>query len=194
MSTLGRSGFRAALLGMLLVLALVTSAVAVSNPMTSTLAGTGPNSSRTFTLVAQVTEQPTYFHYEYTLTFDPTWSPRPLSSFSVANLDRLAFTNAGTSLPGNFVSPVFNPLDPNQNSVLWTATTPLQYSAGGSARFWFDSIYPYQVVSTSAAGGGISASGQTLGMIPEPTTLAAVSLGFAGLCGGLLRRLRARKA
>jgi hypothetical protein len=187
MSKVIRFGLLTAL--MLAVIAALTCATwaGPSNPYSSTLVSALGGYSDD--LVATVTEFGGVYHYEYELAFSDSYLVNadqgikaPLTTFSVGNLLDLEFVNAGND--GGLLNPVHGVT--SLNSVLWkNGTVPV----GTTVKFWFDSPHPYQEVGVTMQGGRV-ASGTTLGMVPEPTTMATVMLGIAGFGGTLLRRHR----
>ncbi len=176
-----------------LVLALAVIAVgpvlAVDNPYPSTLVSS--TGSYQNDLVATVTWDVDHYKYFYELSFFQTYvNPTtgyqyPLTVFSVGNTSNYVFRNAGNDVGWN--NPNHNPV--SGNSVLWNSTGKTPVPVGTVVKFWYDSDNPFQLVNVSMtaqrAGGGL-----TLGMgpIPEPSVLASLVLGFAGLGGVVLRR------
>jgi len=183
-----------------LAIAGVGPAWAVSNPWTQLLSGTGGNVQ----VLAQVdflgvsVDHP--YKFTYTLTFtappveQPAWTVN-LSSFSVGNLEKLAFFNAGNNKPSYFANstsnPTYNPSRP-KISVTWNASSPYPVSEG-SISFWYQTDKPsYKEVDASIAGGSSQAAGGlSLGMTdpaPEPSSLVAIGIGLAGIGLSLKRR------
>lgn len=170
----------------LLVLGALGAAWATpTNPYTSVLSG----DLGSFELVALVTQNGAMYHYEYTFTF--SGATRPLTSFSVGNVSNLPFYDAGNDQTAYFsTNPVHVAGDPNQNSVLWNASAPMP--APKVIKFWFDSPVTYDLVMGSATGGGRIATGDTIGLVPEPASLMMLAACVSGLGASLARRNRRR--
>jgi len=165
----------------LVILALAAGgAFGWTNPMDSTLSGT----LGTISLHAEANLS-TLWTYTYVL--NTTGANRPVTTFSVGDLYRLAFTNATNN--GGFTDPVYNPIDPNQDSVLWTLGN---VPAGQIVTFSFQSVYSHADTAVSARGSGRSAGGETIGFVPEPATLVALGGSALGVVGVLIRRRKIR--
>jgi len=189
MNRIAGIGWMAALVLALAVIA-VSPVLAVDSPYPSILvSSTGGYQND---LVATVTWDVDHYKYLYELSFFQTYvNPTsgyqyPMTVFSVGNgPNNYVFRNAGNDAGWN--SPNHNPV--SGNSVLWNNGTNPAVPVGRVVKFWYDSDNPFQLVNVSMtaqrAGGG-----QTLGMgpIPEPSVLASLVLGFAGLGGVVLRR------
>ncbi|MDO8588127.1 MAG: PEP-CTERM sorting domain-containing protein [Armatimonadota bacterium] len=135
------------------------------------------------------------YQYQYVVAFTTSWSPKPLSNFGVANSGHLEWVDAYNSRPDRFTAssnPVYNPTNPNQNSILWSTTTTVPYAAGGSVTFGFYSRYYYDVSSSTAGGGGAIANGFTYGLVPEPATLTGLAFGLSGFAACFVRGRRRR--
>jgi hypothetical protein len=132
------------------------------------------------------------YKYQYVVSFGTGWT-RPLSNFGVNDTGHYEWVDAYCNKPSNFsVMPVYRPDDPTQTSFTWNASTVLQNNAG-PVEFGYYSYWRSDVVGASANGGGWNASGTTLGMVPEPGTLAALGLGMTGMAGYLMRGARRRR-
>ena len=175
---------------LLVALAACGAAWAVpSNPYDSMFVSTSGGYSDQ--VIAQVTQQGGLYHYEYEVRFLDSYLnanshlKAPLTTFSVGNLQNFDFTGAGNN--GGFAN---NPQwgTGSANSVIWVnGNAPV----GQTVRFWFDSVHPYREVNATLQGGR-TAGGLTLGMAPEPASLAFLALGLAGTSGLYWRRLRRR--
>lgn len=172
------------------------AALAVSLPYNTTFSGGSP--VRTLGVSANVTwitDPGVHYHYywyQYIVTFNDSTAGKNLRSFNVENDNRLEWIDAYTSRPGNFTAAMV--YDPIQTSVGWATTTAVSSVTGQTIEFGYYSRWGYGVTGNcSAGGGGYSTSGSTLGMVPEPGTLAAVGLGLSGMAGYLVRGSRRRR-
>lgn len=154
-------------LGLALITGLVGTGWAAPNPYVSSVFRNAPMAYSN-QLTATVTEIEGGWHYEYSLVYAASANNAKLTSFSVANIYNLPFTNQGSS--HSFQNGV------SSTSVLWNSGN---VSVGNTVRFWFDSVYDYKVVSVTLSGG-LPSNGLTLGMVPEPAGLAVMALGFMG--------------
>ncbi|MBI2842715.1 MAG: PEP-CTERM sorting domain-containing protein [Armatimonadetes bacterium] len=177
---------------MLIILALLGCALAPASAEVllqheSNLTG----SLGSFNLVSVVSQSGGIFHYEYTLSYYDAYLNRPLTGFSVGNMSRLEYQNAGnlTPAPGAFADPVYNSL---QDSIQWNATAVMPED--NIVKFWYDSPHGYTLVDVTSYGGAYIASGKTLGLaVPEPGVLSMFGVGIAGVGMGLMRKIRPRK-
>ncbi len=149
-----------------------------SNPYVSTLTSTAGGFSDTLT--ATVTQVGGLYHYDYDLDFAESYSSRPMTSFSIGNLNNLDFLNVGNDQ--GFANPTYNVQ--SLNSILWVN---INLPVGTNANFWFDSPDSYQEVSTALVAGR-TANGTTLGLVPEPAAAAALIAGGLATLGFVLRR------
>lgn len=170
-----------ALLVAIAVMALAVGAGAVT--MDSELvagAAALPFAGTTIPLHAEATWTAGVWTYTYTLQI--TNSTRPITGFSVGNLNRLQWYDATNDK--NFV----NPTDWTTDSVFWSGgSVP---TTDGPITFMYKSRYGPTVVPTSLFGGARSADGFTLGLaVPEPGSLSALgALALAGFAGFRRRR------
>ena len=131
-------------------------------------------------LTATVTTNPNgTYHYAYELIFAAATVPgQALTSFSVSNTWNLPFTNQWCD--HDFTAAV------SSDSIYWYLEVPL----GSTVNFSYDSPMPYGVVE-AVMQAGLPADGLTLGMVPEPSTVASLVLGLCGtMWVGFKRRSR----
>lgn len=129
------------------------------------------------------------YKYDYQLTY--TTGTSAVHTFEIQNPNWAGFF--GSSNTPTEVGKFDNPADGNANWLVWiNGELPVH----GTRTFSYLSRYAPQdiVVWTFVIDGGGSASGQTIGMgdtIPEPSSLAALLLGGAGLIPLIIRRRKA---
>lgn len=130
-----------------------------------------------------------WFHYEYTLDFFDSAFFEPLTVFSVGNMSNMEFRDADNNV--GFENPIWNGSDPSANSVRWEVDQQFLPFVPTGQTVWFEyySRYTYTEVSVTLAGG-LPSEGSTLGMVPDPSSLAVLGVGLAGIGAIGLRRLR----
>jgi len=156
--------------------AVVTPVFAFTNPWTTEVSCPPEVFPYSNSLTALVTLGGGLYHYEYTLNYYESFFGDPLTEFSVGNLGNMQFLNAGND--HGFTNPVWNEPNGSRNSVLWQkgASVPV----GNIVKFWYDSYYTYTDVDVTLSGG-LPSSGRTLGMVPDPSSLAGFAVGLSGL-------------
>lgn len=165
------------MLSLVLLLMAAGASFAWTNPMTTNLAGLlGP-----MTVNASASKTGTIWTYTYEL--NTTGATRPVTTFSVGDLLRLPWFN--TTNTGGFVNPVFNPADTTQDSVLWTLGN---VAAGQIVTFTFQSELAPGDTQIAVRGSGRSSGGPSIGLVPEPASIVALSTGMFALAGALVRR------
>lgn len=127
------------------------------------------------------------YSYTYTMKYlSSTVNPAPqMHEFSVDSNGPYPFVNAwNTGAFSNFTNPTYNPL--NTYSVDWLAGV---LQLGGTVQFgYWSSAAPTNVaVYATTLNGGWFGTGESIGMVPEPSSMLSL-LGFMGVGVGLLRR------
>lgn len=173
----------------LLICAAAVNAAPPTTPYTSALTVLGNlGTGNTISLVADVVQlQNGLYHYTYTVDYRGP-STRAMGGINIGDIPRLEWLNALNTQPNYFaVDPVWNPADVNQNSIQWNAGTYMPVN--NTVVFSYDSSYSWGLVDVTLSGGGWTASGKTLGLVPEPASIAALISGL-GLVGFVVRRRR----
>jgi hypothetical protein len=166
---------RSAFLGLCVCFALAAGAAADGWVLDSILSG----DLGTLDLHTEVTFDGQFYHYVYELTATSVVSP--INAYTVMNPRGLGFLgpgNAGADI--EFLDP-----EPGPDLVEIGWCNGVLYH-GGTAAFYYDSVFGPGGVLTGADGGGLTATGVTLGMVPEPGMISLVGAAWLGLA--LLRR------
>jgi hypothetical protein len=156
-------------------------------------------SGRTITINSSATWSDTLqlWVYEYSMVTTSSWA-RPFTHFILGNEKRYAWIDAWTNYEGPETpkigpSPVYNPNDPGQNSIIWADSVGLPYVSGRLIKFGYKLVHNPGIVKVTAGWGGGTGQAMTLGMVPEPAGIAGLLLGTTGLGGCWLGRLRRRQ-
>ncbi len=166
--------------GLVLVLTCLTIAAVwavPANPYVSNLICLNRPYSNQLTAMVTGNLDGTY-HYLYTLVFAQTAFPgQNLTSFSVSNFNHMPFTNQWCDY--SFTAAV------SAESIYWYINVPV----GKTINFSYDSPAFYDLADVTM-DAGLPADGITLGMIPEPGSLAVVAFGLLGAGWLNIRRRR----
>ena len=195
MSRLVNTNLRILILICLVVIVAESGLLAVSLPYNTTYLGGSGRSFDVSSNVTWITDPGIHYHYylyQYIVTFNASTATKSLKNFSVNNMYRLPWIDAYTSHPSVYSAPMS--YSSAQTSVTWAAPgAGVASSTGGTVEFGYYSQYEYIDTTGFGSGSGWSASGHTLGMVPEPGTLAALGLGLSGVAGALVRGARRRR-
>lgn len=178
---MSRQSKLALVFGLILVLASITIAQAwavTDNPYISNLFRTGSRPYSNQLTATVTTNLDGTYHYAYELIYDSAaFAGQLLTSFSVANDYDMPFTNQWCDYDFTAAQ--------SDNSIYWYVNLPL----GTTVNFSYDSPAFYDVVN-SAMLAGLPAGGLTLGMVPEPGTVAALLFGLCGAMWAGIKRKR----
>lgn len=125
--------------------------------------------------------------WTYSYTVDVSNLTRTVTAFTIANLNSFLFSNATNDK--NFVDPVYTV---GSTSVLWELGTVVP--ADHTATFTYQSAFaPGAVPYVTLVSGAKQAAGQTIGMTPEPSSIASLAFCGLGAAGSLIWRRKARR-
>ncbi|MBP7055560.1 MAG: PEP-CTERM sorting domain-containing protein [Candidatus Omnitrophica bacterium] len=133
------------------------------------------------------------YSYFYQVHNAGTGTDRSITQLGVDNPFQLTITTAGylTTLNLDGLSGTVAPNTTTyggENSGLWTFQTPSIGLGKDSYLLYFTSPYAPSKVNGGVQAGSYNAEGPVPGPVPEPASMALLSIGLAGFAGKALRR------